>query len=183
MRAGKRGPLAVLLLVLAVAAGAGYAWLQGRGSATPSPSTLLLAQQYPNAAGAPVNLAQYRGQTLVVNFWASWCAPCVEEMPELSALQTELHREMPDHPVQFLGLAVDNADNVKRFASGPGQVSYPLLVLDGAGIEMGRRFGNESGALPYTVVINNRGEVTTRTLGRVNIKQLRASIEQTIRAP
>lgn len=181
MRAGKHALLATTLLALAVAAGAGYAWFQGRGNTTSSPAALLLAQQYPNAAGAPVNLARYRGQTLVVNFWASWCAPCIEEMPELSDLQADMRRNLPDHPVQFLGLAIDNADNVRRFADGPGQVTYPLLVLDGAGIEMGRRFGNESGALPYTVVINNRGEVTARTLGRVNIDQLRTSIEQTIR--
>lgn len=171
----------LLALLGAVAIGAGvYSWLANDGppDVAESPVRLLLGQQFPDARGTPTDLNAYRGQVLVVNFWATWCAPCIEEMPELSELQSEL----AEQDVQFLGLAVDNPANVRKFANGPVQVIYPLLVLDAAGIELGRRFGNEAGALPFTVVIDRQGNIADRTLGRVDIGRLKRVIMRTVDA-
>jgi thiol-disulfide isomerase/thioredoxin len=172
---------AIVLLALlgAVALGAGvFSWVthDQPPEVAETPVKLLFSQQYPDAQGAKTDLNAYRGQVLVVNFWASWCAPCIEEMPELSELQSE----MAARDVQFLGLAIDNAANVRKFINGPVQVIYPLLVLDAAGIELGRRFGNEAGALPFTVVIDRNGNITDRTLGRVDIARLRRVILRTV---
>lgn len=135
----------------------------------------LFNQNYPDAHGATTRLDAYRGKVLVVNFWATWCAPCVEEMPELSDIQ----KATTARGVQILGLAVDSATKVREFNTRL-QVLYPLLVLDAAGLEVARAFGNTSGALPYTVVIDRSGRIVDQTLGRIKKDRLMRVIDRTL---
>ena len=93
-------------------------------------------------------------------------------MPELSALQDELDGQ----PVQIVGLAVDGFENVRRFENKM-RVSYPLLVLGAAGIELARQFGNKAGSLPFTIVVSPRGKIVDRTVGIVSSDHLRQVIE------
>jgi len=112
---------------------------------------------------------------MVVNFWATWCAPCIQEMPELSAMQNEF----ADQPVQFVGLAIDSKDKVRQFEKQLS-VDYPLLILGASGIELARQFGNSDGALPFTVVLNQNSRVVDRTVGIVPMTHLRDVIKNAL---
>lgn len=164
---------------VAVAAGGLGAWTAWRRYAPDRPDddavSLLLALNLPDAQGQPVALERWRGRPLVVNFWATWCPPCVEEMPELSALQTQFEAS----GLQILGIGIDSPDNIRQF-SQTRPVVYPLLVAGAGGSELSRRFGNRSGGLPYTVVIDRRGRVTSRIIGRFKLADLRNAIESAI---
>lgn len=122
----------------------------------------------PDPAGNELDLAKFRGKTVVVNFWAPWCGPCVEEMPELTAL----HGEYSARNVEFVGIGIDSASNIQQFLKKV-PVAYPLAVAGLAGTDLSRSFGNQAGGLPYTVVIAPDGSVTYRKMGRVTSKELR----------
>jgi len=164
--------------VAAVAGGLG-AWTAWRryapGEAEIDATHLLFALNLPDAQGAPVDVGRWRGRPLVVNFWATWCPPCVEEMPELS----ELHTKYEKSGLQVLGLGVDSPDNIRKF-SVERPVSYPLLVAGAGGSELSRRFGNRAGGLPYTVVVDRSGRVTRRIVGRFRYQELRDAIEAVV---
>lgn len=141
-------------------------------SAPESPAVAtFFAQQLEDNDGKIQSLSQWQGKTLVVNFWATWCAPCVEEMPELTELQTEL---APNN-VQILGLGIDTVSNIREFA-GKYKITYPLYIAGVAGTELSRLFGNQSGGLPFTVIIGADGEVKKTYLGRLKMDELRADI-------
>ena len=129
------------------------------------------AQKMEDADGNMHTLAQWQGKTLVLNFWATWCAPCVEEMPELTALQTELAAKN----IQILGIGIDSPSNIRAFAA-KYKITYPLYIAGMTGTELSRQFGNQAGGLPYTVIIGPRGDVKKTYLGRLNIEQLRSDL-------
>jgi thiol-disulfide isomerase/thioredoxin len=153
-RTGRRAALWALAALVAAGGGAlvramASATRPGKRRCGGHPLSLTL----PDAAGQAQALAQWRGRILVVNFWATWCGPCVEEMPELSSLQSE----HDPGQVQIIGIGVDSASNIAQFqAKSP--VAYPLLVAGAGGIELSRNFGNEVGGLPFTVIIDARGD-------------------------
>lgn len=122
--------------------------------------------------GKPQSLALYRGRPIVVNFWASWCGPCVEEMPELSALQ----REYAKKGIQFIGVGVDSSTNIKAFLQKV-RVDYPVYVAGFGGADVARAFGNTAGGLPYTVVIDANGTVRASKLGQIKPDELRHTLD------
>ncbi|QGZ62353.1 TlpA family protein disulfide reductase [Paraburkholderia acidisoli] len=125
-----------------------------------------------NPDGKPQSLAIYKGKPVVVNFWASWCGPCVEEMPELSALQ----REYAKKGIQFVGLGVDSAANIKTFLKKV-PVDYPIYIAGFGGADVARAFGNNAGGLPYTVVIDANGAVRATKLGQIKPDELRHTLD------
>ena len=163
----------IVVLVLAgcaaLAAGALAAYRQ---HAPQQPSSggaaMLFAQTLPDAEGMSRNLASYRGQVLVINFWATWCAPCVEEIPAFSRLQTEYGQK-----VKFLGIGIDTPSNIAAFRQQV-RPSYPLLVAGAIGTDLAREFGDRSGGLPFTVVLGSDGDVKAVKVGRVDENALRA---------
>jgi thiol-disulfide isomerase/thioredoxin len=122
--------------------------------------TGLFSQSFPDAHGTSHAMGDYLGKPLVVNFWATWCPPCLKEMPDLDALQ----KRFP--AVQFVGLAVDTESNVRAFAKKV-RVSYPLLVVGHAGIDLVRSLGDTAGGVPFTVVFDHKGLVRDRVVGQV----------------
>jgi peroxiredoxin len=155
-----------------LAGGAWFAWQDDRGRTDRDTAALeaFLATRWTDAAGHPFEAASLRGRPLVINFWATWCPPCVEEMPELDALS----RELSPKGVQVIGIGIDSASKIEQFARKSG-FSYPLLQAGAGGAELTRAFGNESAALPYTVVIGRDGRIRQRTLGRFKLEALRQS--------
>lgn len=131
----------------------------------------LMAKTLPDSNGKQQALTQWNQKLLVVNFWATWCAPCVQEMPELSELQQELKGK----PVQILGLGIDSPANISEFAKKLN-VSYPLYVAGLDGSELSRQLGNKAGGLPFTVLISADGKVLKSYLGRLKMNELRADI-------
>ncbi|WP_420800019.1 TlpA family protein disulfide reductase [Paraburkholderia tagetis] len=122
--------------------------------------------------GKPQSLSIYKGRPIVVNFWASWCGPCVEEMPELSALQ----REYAKKGIQFVGLGVDSAANIQNFLKKV-PVDYPIYIAGFGGADVARAFGNAAGGLPYTVVIDANGAVRATKLGQIKMDELRHTLD------
>lgn len=172
------------LLLGAVALGfaAGGFWLANRpgnepagnaGSAAQNPAEALFAAQLPDKSGQMQALAKWRGKPLIVNFWASWCGPCVREMPELMALASELAPK----GIQTIGIGVDSAANISEFAA-KHQISYPLLEAGVNGTELSHQLGNETGGLPFTVLIDKNGKIKKTYLGTLEFKQLRLDIAQ-----
>ncbi len=152
----------------AAALGAAVAWRRTTPSdAADDAVALLLAQTLPDSAGQPYAFAQLAGQPLILNFWATWCPPCVEEMPELSALHAELGGR-----VRMVGIGIDSPGKIAEFASKK-PVTYPLVVAGMSGTELARQFGNTSGALPFTVLIGRHGRIAQRILGRIDLARLR----------
>ena len=114
-------------------------------------------------------LAALRGRPLLVNFWATWCPPCVEELPLLS----NFFQQSSTKGWQVLGIAVDQPDAVKRFlARSP--VSFAVAMAGMAGLELSKSLGNLSGGLPFTVVLTADGEVAHRKMGQVTQTDLSA---------
>ena len=127
------------------------------------------ANGFPDIEGRQVELTQYLGKPLVLNFWATWCPPCVKEMPDLEALHAK------HQGVHIVGLAVDTVVNVEKFITKV-QVSYPLLITGHGGIQLMRTLGNKQGGLPFTVVFNEKGQVATQILGQIKPDELDAYI-------
>lgn len=122
--------------------------------------------------GKAQSLAAYKGRPIVVNFWASWCGPCVAEMPELSALQREYQKK----GIQFVGVGVDTATNVKAFLQKV-KVDYPIYIAGFGGADLARAFGNQAGGLPFTVVIDAKGAVRSTKLGQIKPDELRHTLD------
>jgi peroxiredoxin len=165
------------LAAVAGLSGAGFSWWRSREQQRARQEeagavSLFFQQTLPDSTGQVFAFEQLRGSQVVVNFWATWCAPCVEEMPELSALATEFEGT----GTRFIGVGVDNPDAIAKFSSKL-PVSYPLVVANATGAFLAARFGNAAGGLPYTVVIAPDGRVKEQILGRVRIEALREVIK------
>ncbi|TDK64553.1 TlpA family protein disulfide reductase [Sapientia aquatica] len=123
------------------------------------------------ASGATKPLADYRNKVVVVNFWATWCAPCVKEMPALSDLQTELTAKK----VSFIGIGIDSPDALGEFAQ-KYKITYPLFVGGMSGTQLSTDLGNKAGGLPFTVILNKSGEVVKTYRGALDMAQLKKDI-------
>ena len=126
-----------------------------------------------DAAGAPVSAADFDGQAFLLNFWATWCAPCVEEMPMLA----ELQRDHAQHGLQVVGIAVDEPERAQAFARELG-LDYPLLYGLGEAMLVGREYGNASGMLPYSVLVDAGGIVRWTHLGALERADLEDGIAE-----
>lgn len=119
-------------------------------------------EEFSQLDGVIVPMASFRGQNLLVNFWATWCPPCVAELPLLSAF----YNANKSKNWQVVGLAVDQPSAVQRFqAQNP--LSFPVVLAGMEGTELSRSLGNLSGGLPFTVVFGSAGEIRHRKIGRV----------------
>lgn len=174
-------PLVRNALILAVAAAAGFAgYLAQRNSSPPRPAAAqvardagapILALNLPDSDGQPQTLSQWQGKVLVVNFWATWCPPCLREIPEFAAVS----RRFADAPVQFVGIGIDQPDNVRRFAE-ENKVPYPLLIAPLQTLAVTSALGNTSQALPFTAIFDRRGELDFVKLGTLNEAELEGKI-------
>jgi len=119
--------------------------------------------------GGELVLAQLRGRPLVLNFWATWCPPCVEEMPMLD----RFHREQGDRGWQVAGLAIDSAEPVREFLSRH-PVGFPIGLAGAKGVTLARSLGNQRGALPFSVIYDASGNLISHKLGALTMDELKA---------
>ncbi len=155
-----------------LAAGAWLGW-QRLHTTTPAASTSdaalshLWGMEFELPQGGVFKFNSLQGQPIVLNFWATWCPPCVEELPLLDSF----YRENKPKSWQVVGMAVDNASAVQKFlAKTPFSFPSPLAGL--GGVDLSRTLGNLSGGLPFTVVINAQGSVALRHMGKLNPEQI-----------
>lgn len=161
------------MLVAAVAAGAGV--LGYRRMASDDLSAIAAIElgrlRLPDRYGKDQDFEQWRSKILIVNFWATWCEPCREEVPDLLKIQAKHAAKN----VQVVGIAIDSADKVREFAD-EYHIGYPLLIGGMQVMDIARRLGNAAGGLPYTVVMDASGRVVARRLGRISEAQLEAAV-------
>jgi thiol-disulfide isomerase/thioredoxin len=138
-------------------------------------STNLYAQTLNDLSGKPQSLAQWKGKPLLVNFWATWCGPCVQEMPELSALANEEAANEASKRFNVIGLGIDSPSAMSEFAA-KHNIKYPLYVGGMGGTELSRAFGNTNGGLPFTVLIGADGQVRKTYLGKLKFDELKADL-------
>ena len=165
----------VVAAALALAAGIYFGQRHLGGDGAGRDGAPLLAIALPDTDGKEQPLGQWKGKVLVVNFWATWCAPCREEMPEFVRVQAEFAPK----GLQFVGIAVDQADKVQQFAAEI-KLNYPALIGGYGAMELSKTLGNNLMALPFTVILDRSGKVAHTQLGPLREERLRAIVAQLI---
>jgi thiol-disulfide isomerase/thioredoxin len=151
-------------------------WRELTSEVQPVPGSLeqqvaggLWSMSFASPQGGTLSLAAWRGRPLLLNFWATWCPPCIEELPLLD----RFYQENSANGWQVLGIAVDQQDPVLRFLSR-SPLTFPVVLAGFAGMELSKSLGNMSGGLPFTVVLGQDGEVAHRKMGKVTASDLSA---------
>jgi thiol-disulfide isomerase/thioredoxin len=138
-------------------------------AAQPAPEALF-ASTLNDLNDKPVALERYRGKALVVNFWARWCAPCRQEIPELAKF-AKTHKGK----IEVLGIGIeDKADAVREFATR-NKMDYPVFLAGDQGIPLMQKLGNSVGGLPFTLFIDRQGKVVDIKVGMIKKTDLDAA--------
>ncbi len=166
----KKFYLTILAVIgLVIIAFNGYSFLphfSDKADISPQAKAFFSAK-FPDSQGKMQALDKWRGKTIVVNFWATWCSPCRDEMPELSEVQNKYAKK----DLIVLGIATDDVDNIHEFMQTT-QVSYPLLAGDMDAMDLSGILGNSKGVLPFTMVFDQNGNVVKTFEGRVSQLEL-----------
>lgn len=189
----------LIVLAVTIVAGAGMLgyWLQlsteqpGRertaervthDSSAPSHETIVgsarPAFRLPDINGKLLSISDWDGDILAINFWATWCQPCKDEIPEFVELQSKYR----DQGVTFVGVAIDQVAAVSDFVDRY-DVNYPVLVGEQAAIDAAKAYGNQIGALPYTAFVDRKGTIVHVHRGRLPQEQAEALLQELTTAP
>jgi thiol-disulfide isomerase/thioredoxin len=150
-------------------------WISQTGLASDPSIKAFFANPWQTPDGKPSNSENWRGKVLVVNFWASWCPPCVEEMPALDRIA----QEYASKNILIVGIGIDSPSNIREFLQKT-PVSYPIVLGGLEGSNLSKQMGNTQGALPYTVVINSKGKSIYTKLGKISEEELKKAINSAL---
>lgn len=153
-------------------AGAGWAWWRlqphgGSASAADPAVQTLWAQPWTDPQGQAVVLPAWSAGPVLLNFWATWCPPCVEELPLLDAF----YRQQQPKGLQVVGLAVDQPSSVREFLARK-PLAFPVVMAGLAGTELSKQLGNANGGLPFSVLLDRSGRIVQRQIGRLHEEDL-----------
>lgn len=152
----------------AAALGAGLAWRRHQQPEVSPAAQDFWRRQFTAPDGQTVAVAPWRGGPLLVNFWATWCPPCVKELPEIN----QFYGEVRSRGWQVLGLAVDQAEPVKAFLQ-KAPLDFPVALAGADGLSLVRALGNEAGGLPFSLLFDEGGAISWRRLGSTRLEELR----------
>lgn len=154
---------------LAAIGGVGVAWKrQELGAISPEALNSFWAAEFDTPAGESLSMKSLQGRPLVINFWATWCTPCIEEMPLIDAF----FRENESKGWQVLGLAIDQPSRVRQFLT-QFPVNYKIGLAGLNGTELGKLLGNDVGGLPFTVVLNADEQLILSKLGKLTANDIK----------
>jgi len=173
----------VAAMALALLAGGGWWWQSRRADDTAGGGEVVgvagkavLTQSMTDLDGESRHLDDWSGQIRLVNFWATWCAPCRVEMP----LFQEAYERYQDRDFQIIGVALDKADAVRQFSEQLG-ITYPLLIVDtDTGMKMMADFANSAGVVPHSVLLSGDGSILDQHIGVFDEARLNALLEEHI---
>lgn len=165
----RRAWLTAGVALAATAGGAGLAWRRLHAPDSTAAEADFWSRSLPTPEGTTLALSRLRGHPLVVNFWASWCPPCVRELPAIERFY-QAHRAQG---WQVLGIAVDRDAAVRDFLRHT-PVSFPVVLAGFEGATLARGLGNPAGALPFTLLMDRKGRVRERKLGETSFEELSA---------
>jgi thiol-disulfide isomerase/thioredoxin len=164
------------ICVLALLAGVfSSQWISQTGLASDPSIKAFFANSWQTPDGKSANSENWRQKVLIVNFWASWCPPCVEEMPTLD----KIAQEYASKNVLIVGIGIDSPSNIREFLEKT-PVSYPIVIGGLEGSILAKQMGNAQGALPYTVIINSKGKAIFTKLGKISEEELRKVINSAL---
>ncbi len=159
------------MLAAAAGAGAGLQWVLRKLNSEGVATRELWAMPLTDLDGKPKGLGHWQGKILVLNFWATWCAPCREEVPALVRIQDKYAA----NDVQIVGISLDFVAKVQEFAK-EFKIQYALLIGGLETIDFTRKIGNPAAGLPYTVVLARDGRIAARHLGGISEARLDAAL-------
>ena len=163
-----RWPLLILSGLAAMAAGLWlYQGVLAPARATAAALVTLQSRSFSDLTDTNRRLLDWQGKVRVVNFWATWCEPCREEIPALQRVQAKF----AESGLETIGISIDHADKVQQFARNMA-ITYPLLLGDASLIDLARALGNRAGGLPFTLVIDAQGKLLASKLGGITEAQL-----------
>lgn len=179
---------ALVLILGAGAAVAGYFLREHlQRPAPPPPQVATAAMELPEVPrprpqfvlrdqhGKLRSVTEWDGRLLLLNFWATWCAPCREEIPMLMDVQDEYAQR----GLRLVGVAIDQPDNVTEFVSEMG-MDYPVLIGQLPAIEVSKAYGNRVGSLPFTVLVDPEGQIVYQKLGLLTRAEAEAAIRKAL---
>lgn len=137
-----------------------------------SQSDRIMPFNLPDLAGKRHTIAQWQGKIRIINFWATWCPPCLKEIPEFINIQQEL----ADNGVQFIGIALDDKDSVATYLH-TNPANYPMLIAGDEGIALSRQLGNRYDTIPFTLIVDQFGRIIGRQAGAISREKIMELIE------
>lgn len=165
----RRRTLYAMAAAVAGLAGASLAWWRYTPAAVESGvAQQLWGLEFDTPAGTRLAMQGLRGRPLLINFWATWCPPCVEELPLLDAF----FRENADKGWQVLGIAVDKLVPVQSFL-GRQPLAFPVVLAGMEGLNLSKNLGNQAGGLPFSVLFGADGSILHRKIGKLSEQDLK----------
>ena len=153
---------------VAALAGAGLGWWKFRpADVAADAASGLWPLSFDTPGGTTLAMQSLKGNPLLINFWATWCPPCVEELPLIDSF----YRRNSGKKWQVVGLAIDQPSAVRAFLQRT-PVSFPIGLAGLEGTQLGKSLGNLTGGLPFTVVLGAAGNIVQRRIGRVREEDL-----------
>lgn len=163
----KQSTLILIVAIVALIGGLSTRGLLSAPTRQANNQTALPEFSLSDPSGKQHSVKEWQGKVLVINFWATWCPPCLKEMPEFTALQSQY----TDKGLQFIGIALDETESVKEFIAGH-KINYPILMGDDQGTQLAHQLGNVVDTVPFTVIVNKQGHIVERHMGELSGDEL-----------